>query len=896
MKKKNKNDIVYGTIIDVSGSTATVKLLSGGILRNLKYYGGIPTVGNNVIVYWDGVNPYIMIQPESVVVSAPIPSSSPSGGNPQPGSDIEVSVPVPLTLVGVDDVVQFTVRGNSTQTHNIIEIQNSATTTVLSINKYGVIGISPTSSNAPFVLGSNAQGQLVSGLNSDLWDGYEFSDYLNQGVKSSSSPTFTYLNISPSSSHAPFVLNANAQDQLVIGLNADQWDGYEFADYLNQGVRTSDSPTHVGLTLSGLNTGVVQSNASGILSYNLGTEKYITKWGTDGITDSIIYENGGDVGIGITTGFNSKVNILDTASQLTLYYDASNSVDFFMQSGGALKISPSDHQIDVDASLVPCVVDTYDLGSSSRLWRKGYLSELQALLFAEQTIQVLGGWMMIAMDEGTLPSDVSLSDTQIDFGKSMTENDFIIFRGLDTSGSPQVEYMKIGTLVGGTTYNVTRDVDGSGANNWPAGMVFVVLGNTGDHRIELVANQGNGARISMYEQGSSYNSQTERLRIGNIAGDWGIGGSVSYGVAFGDYSNVAITIEDSNGLRIMNNGTVVGKWDTAGEVTIGDTAEAYITLNTNGIYLYNNDGAEIVKIGSDGKTRFGGYASGVGNVLIDSDGSFYVRNYTTKKFVVEPDGDLKIGTNITSPSTTGLAIFSAAQTYNYESVGVGDILIGDNSDNKANMLWSEGKLNFRGGTTTQLYIDTDGTLVAGDESVKIGSNGINIYTGYAHDYTCGEKLQSESSPDNSEKLMFYKDDGITNLSEIFSYYDTDCNKPVTVIRNKYESGGAILIQTNDDDAGDISISSILVQSEAEKSYILLRAYDDIDTLHNGAEFEIYNNNTYSSYIRASIYNNTDYKITYLDIKNKIMRRCDNTSQKNLVPVLTKALLKFFGEL
>ncbi len=32
------------------------------------------------------------------------------------------------------------------------------------------------------------------------------------------------------------------------------------------------------------------------------------------------------------------------------------------------------------------------------------------------------------------------------------------------------------------------------------------------------------------------------------------------------------------------------------------------------------------------------------------------------------------------------------------------------------------------------------------------------------------------------------------------------------------------------------------------------------------------------------------------IKNKIVRRCDNTSQKNLVPVLTKALLKFFGEL
>jgi hypothetical protein len=91
------------------------------------------------------------------------------------------------------------------------------------------------------------------------------------------------------------------------------------------------------------------------------------------------------------------------------------------------------------------------------------------------------------------------------------------------------------------------------------------------------------------------------------------------------------------------------------------------------------------------------------------------------------------GDDVTSANSTAFTIFHTAQTYNGEAMGAGDILFGSNTTGYANMLWdiSTKRLNFRGGTTTQLYVDTDGTLIAGtatDSIVRLNSNGIGIGT------------------------------------------------------------------------------------------------------------------------------------------------------------------------
>lgn len=178
--------------------------------------------------------------------------------------------------------------------------------------------------------------------------------------------------------------------------------------------------------------------------------------------------------------------------------------------------------------ILPSTTDTYDLGSSTKLWRKGWLAELDAVLFAKSTASLIGGWLIITKNEGVLPSDVASGATTIDFGMAMTPNDFVLFRA-----AGQVEYMQVGTLVSGTTYNVTRNLDGSGANNWAGGAVFAVLGNSTNGRIELNANDT--PRIQIIKQGATYNAQTELVRIGDLNGAYGIATEL-YGIGIGDYS------------------------------------------------------------------------------------------------------------------------------------------------------------------------------------------------------------------------------------------------------------------------------------------------------------------------------------------------------------------------
>jgi len=138
------------------------------------------------------------------------------------------------------------------------------------------------------------------------------------------------------------------------------------------------------------------------------------------------------------------------------------------------------------------------------------------------------------------------------------------------------------------------------------------------------------------------------------------------------------------------------------------------------------------KDGDDVYTELAGGTLSIGLITQDhafvSRSGFQVKNGNVVKFDAQSDGDLFIGSNIANPGNTYFSIFSEEQLYNYELIGAGDMLIGDNSANKANILWdkSSGKLLFRGGTTTQVEIDTTGALSAGDGGVIIDLEGIKL--------------------------------------------------------------------------------------------------------------------------------------------------------------------------
>lgn len=221
-------------------------------------------------------------------------------------------------------------------------------------------------------------------------------------------------------------------------------------------------------------------------------------------------------------------------------------------------------------NILASLPDTSEIGSATVLFKKGWIAELDSVVFAESTISVLGGWLMIAKGEGKVAEDIDNSETEIDFGtNNIATNDFILFRAAGA-----VEYMQATSLVSGTVWNVTRNVDGSGANAWPQGSVYVNLGYNGTGRIELNANST--PRISLLAQGTSYNAQAELLRIGDLNGGWGYS-STEYGLAVGDYAAGNYVTVDDGGMTIKAVGGNLTINSTGLKITQGLTDANAVT-------------------------------------------------------------------------------------------------------------------------------------------------------------------------------------------------------------------------------------------------------------------------------------------------------------------------------
>lgn len=79
---------------------------------------------------------------------------------------------------------------------------------------------------APLIIASTT---LVSNLNADLWDGYQFADYIDQAVKTTSSPAFTKVTIASNEGHVATNSRAsvfrNANQTIASGSDVVvQWD------------------------------------------------------------------------------------------------------------------------------------------------------------------------------------------------------------------------------------------------------------------------------------------------------------------------------------------------------------------------------------------------------------------------------------------------------------------------------------------------------------------------------------------------------------------------------------------------------------------------------------------------------------------------------------------------
>jgi hypothetical protein len=115
----------------------------------------------------------------------------------------------------------------------------------------------------PFTLSQYAT-DLVTYLNADRVDSLHASSFVRSDVDDTVEGVLTFTDIpqfngGETGTSAPFSVDST---NMVSNLNADLWDGNQFADYLNQDVKSSASPTFSGMNLS----------ASGDITFEGGTD------------------------------------------------------------------------------------------------------------------------------------------------------------------------------------------------------------------------------------------------------------------------------------------------------------------------------------------------------------------------------------------------------------------------------------------------------------------------------------------------------------------------------------------------------------------------------------------------------------------------------------------------
>lgn len=207
------------------------------------------------------------------------------------------------------------------------------------------------------------------------------------------------------------------------------------------------------------------------------------------------------------------------------------------------------------------------------------------------------------------------------------------------------------------TYYVQRNLDGTGTNIWYAGDAVLNTGNNGDGYIDLYA-------------------------------DHSIKGDTEYGPTIAG---------------VIRTGT-----------TYNNLIEGWAVGNLNGLYGYGIDtyGA-----------AFGRYELGYNYITIEPTNGIQMKSNRTivgekSHFLLNLQGDMFIGADANTSTSTYFAYFNVAQTYNSESMGAGDVLLGSNASAKANALWdfSAGSFIIRIATTKRIELTSTGYLYIRDSA------------------------------------------------------------------------------------------------------------------------------------------------------------------------------------
>lgn len=337
----------------------------------------------------------------------------------------------------------------------------------------------------------------------------------------------------------------------------------------------------------------------------------------------------GNVLIGTTSSTGGKLEVLSTTEQLRLSYDNTYKTSFTVNASGSLAIDAgtgSSGNITVrpyGKFFHPYVQYETNLGAINRKWLTLHAAELWVeTLVAQDAMATFGGRILVGPTT-TLIADLAAAATTIDVKYNNLSSGDRVY--MEAGG--QLEFISIDsaatTITGGYRYTVTRNLDGSGANDWNAGDAMFNTGQTGNGFIDLYSLRGvkagseyGPAIVGNVRNSSTYNDWSPRWAIGNLNGLFDYG-ATTYGAAFGNYAATWLGIDATNGIRIMNATTAVGKWDTSGNFTVGvvSASHANVYITAAGVFQVRTNTDVKIQLSGDGS----GYVAG-GNVSWNAAG------------------------------------------------------------------------------------------------------------------------------------------------------------------------------------------------------------------------------------------------------------------------------------
>jgi hypothetical protein len=511
---------------------------------------------------------------------------------------------------------------------------------------------------------------------------------------------------------------------------------------------------------------------------------YITGFGTD-LEDVVLVENAGASTLvaradhvhalsqAITPVWTGLHTFRRQGEQLRLGYDVSNYAGLEVSAGGALTLTPTGNLLRfgiTNGAVSPTIGYTVDLGVLTTKYRALHAAELWVeTLVAQDTLATIGGRILVGPTT-ILAADVGTAATSITVKHNNLLNGDRIY--LESDG--KVEFMSIDSSPSGSgpyVYNVTRNLDGSGANEWFAGDAVFNTGTTGNGFIDLYSVRGvlsgfGPTIVGNVRTGTAFNAYAPRWAVGNLNALYDYGANNVYGFAAGNYSATWVAVDATSGFRVMNSTTQlarwftdgviligqettgqsnirisagniairnatteIARWDSSGNITLGRTSDEHVNITATALSF--RDGATVLTNITGGAITIGQVASGQSNVLI-SAGTISIRNNTAERIRLTSGGELTIRDGSGNAVITLDASAGAEITRKLTMPGTSSaIAIGSTPPTSATAgtgIWID-RTGFYGlvaGAQQVRISASDGKLYAGGGAVRLDTDGVTI--------------------------------------------------------------------------------------------------------------------------------------------------------------------------